>query len=145
MQAQKLEGADLIAALLPATMSGPLISGPSNWKELLRRKGLERKETIGQLLACFLSPWVFASPFFGWREELEMRKVSEGAAGQTPSSLLKLQSSSAQVSSKTDLQKSVFVCAPVSRQLEPITKGDLEEPVPRGRSYFLVLAAVKVF
>lgn len=74
-----------------------------------------------------------------------MRKGSEGAAGQTPSSLLKLQSSSAQVSSKTDLQKSVYVCARVSRQLGLTTKGDPEEPMHRGRSCFLVLAAVKVF
>lgn len=51
VQARKQEGADLIASLLSATMSGPSISGPSNWKkELLRHKGLERKETIGQLL-----------------------------------------------------------------------------------------------
>lgn len=78
-----------------------------------------------------------------------MRKGSEGAAGQTPLSLLylqsKLQSSSAQVSSKTDLQKSVYVCARVSRQLGLTTKGDPEEPMPGGRSCFLVLAAVKVF
>lgn len=74
-----------------------------------------------------------------------MRNGSEGAAGQTPSSLLKLQSSSAQVSSETDLQKSVYVCARVSRQLELTTKGDPEEPMPGGRSCFLVLAAVKVF
>lgn len=74
-----------------------------------------------------------------------MRKGSEGAAGQTLSSLLKLQSYPAQVSSKTDLQKSVYVCARVSRQLELTTKGDPEEPMPGGRSCFLVLSAVKVF
>lgn len=68
-------------------------------------------------------------PSFGWREELDMRNGSEGAAGQTPSSLFKLQSSSAQISSETDLQKSVYVCARVSRQLELTTKGDPEAGV----------------
>lgn len=71
-----------------------------------------------------------------------MRKGSEGAAGQTPSSL---HSSSAQVSSKTDPRRSVYVCTRVSRQLGLTTKGDPEEPILRGRSCFLVLAAVKVF
>lgn len=66
--ARKLEGADLIAAPLSATLSGPSISGPSNWKELFRLKGLERKETVGQLLhACFPLGFFLPLPLDGGR------------------------------------------------------------------------------